>query len=113
MKTANGNENQPIESMRKYENPSNQKFKKSACIDLGNRCSIHLSYGDFIDFEWVVIDEPFAGIGRGPTQFIGQVFHTNTGRRQVCLRERPQMQKAARARSEPADPRNGHGGKLI
>jgi hypothetical protein len=31
--------------MRKYENPSNQKFKKSACIDLGNRCSIHLSYG--------------------------------------------------------------------
>jgi hypothetical protein len=22
--------------MRKYENPSDQKFKKSACIDLGN-----------------------------------------------------------------------------
>jgi hypothetical protein len=45
LKTAYGNENQSIESMRKYENPSNQKFKKSACIDLGNGCSIHLSYG--------------------------------------------------------------------
>jgi len=31
--------------MRKYENPSKQKFKKSACLDLGNGGSIHLSYG--------------------------------------------------------------------
>jgi hypothetical protein len=30
MKIADGTENQSIESMRKYENPSNQKFKKSA-----------------------------------------------------------------------------------
>jgi hypothetical protein len=45
LKTADGNGNQSIESMGKYENPSKQKFKKSACIDLGNRCSIHLSYG--------------------------------------------------------------------
>jgi hypothetical protein len=45
LKTADGSKNQSIESMRKYENPSNQKFKKSACTDLGNRCSIHLSYG--------------------------------------------------------------------
>jgi hypothetical protein len=60
LKTADGNENQSIESMTKYENPSNQKFKKSACIDLGNRCSIHLSYGGkldyetFADFSWLV-----------------------------------------------------------
>ena len=45
MKTADGNGIQSIESMGKYENQSKQKFKKSACIDLGNRCSIHLSYG--------------------------------------------------------------------
>ena len=45
MKSADGSENQSIESMRKDENPSDQKFKKSACIDLGNGSSIHLSYG--------------------------------------------------------------------
>ena len=50
---------------------------------------MHLSYVDVIDFEWVVIDEPFDGIGLGPPQFIGQAFHTNAGRRQVCLREQP------------------------
>jgi hypothetical protein len=42
---SNGNENQSIESMRKYENQSGQKFKKALVFDLGNRCSIHLSYG--------------------------------------------------------------------
>ena len=31
--------------MGKYENQSKQRFKKSACLDLGNNCSIHLSYG--------------------------------------------------------------------
>jgi hypothetical protein len=31
--------------MRKYENQSKQKFGKNACADLGNNCSIHLSYG--------------------------------------------------------------------
>jgi hypothetical protein len=31
--------------MRKYENQSKQKFGKNACPDLGNRRSIHLSYG--------------------------------------------------------------------
>jgi hypothetical protein len=51
LKTAGKSKKQPIESMRKYENPSKQKFKKSACLDLGNRCSIHLSYGDVIGFE--------------------------------------------------------------
>jgi hypothetical protein len=36
LKTADGNENQSIESMRKYENQSKQKFGKNACPDLGN-----------------------------------------------------------------------------
>jgi hypothetical protein len=45
LKTAGKSKKQPIESMRKYENPSKQKFKKSACLDLGNGSSIHLSYG--------------------------------------------------------------------
>jgi hypothetical protein len=30
--------------MRKYENRSKQKLGKNACADLGNNCSIHLSY---------------------------------------------------------------------
>jgi hypothetical protein len=34
-----------IKSIRIYENERKQKIKKSACIGLGNRCSIHLSYG--------------------------------------------------------------------
>jgi len=55
------------------------------------------------------LTNPLPALALGPTQFIGQVFHMNMGRRQVCLRERPQMQKPARAGSEPADPRNGHG----
>jgi hypothetical protein len=45
LKTADRNENQSIESMRKYENQSNKNSQKNACVDLGNRCSIHLSYG--------------------------------------------------------------------
>jgi hypothetical protein len=36
LKTAGGNEKQSIESMGKYENQSKQRFKKSACLDLGN-----------------------------------------------------------------------------
>jgi len=44
LKTADGNGIQSIESMGKHENQSKQKFKKSACLDLGNAGSIHLSY---------------------------------------------------------------------
>jgi hypothetical protein len=44
LKTADGNENRSIESMKKYENQSKQKFGKNACDDLGNDGSIHLSY---------------------------------------------------------------------
>jgi hypothetical protein len=36
LKVADESENYSIESMVKYENQSDKKFPKSACIDLGN-----------------------------------------------------------------------------
>jgi hypothetical protein len=43
LKTADGNEKQSIETMRKYENQSKQKFAKNACMDLGNQSASELT----------------------------------------------------------------------
>ncbi|HEY5044114.1 MAG TPA: hypothetical protein VIK53_19255 [Verrucomicrobiae bacterium] len=54
--------------MRKYKNQTKQKFGKSACGDLGNGSSIHLSYGS-TNFEQHTRSRFFAKTHRGKVKW--------------------------------------------